>query len=1095
MKKFLLLFFSIALFTNSNAQVKKRYNRPFIGVNFGATWQQSDVRDIARGAGGLTFGKYYFQNETNLFDLGWRFRYLRGATDGIDRSRNTNIKDHSIFSSNANPQLNYADSLGYVFNNYRMDFDEFAFELMIGLNKLREKTRIVLYAFGGIGFSGWQTKMNQLNGDKMYAYESLGASPSASAMTSFLDGSYETAAEGNPKYKFHFVPSAGLGLGWQTRRGHYFGLEHRITCTQTDYADGVVQTGGGFFGNNDFYHYGGFFIRWHIGGGSSTYHSSDPTGYNPPPPPPPTYTGTPTYTSTVSNPPPPPPPPPSNTKPSVIITYPTVDPFKTISSAITVTASVFNVGSRNDITVKVNGSPLPNFTYDAVTKALSVTSVLNQGNNSFYISAVNPYGTDWKNVNVVYEQGITPQSQKPVITLTNPNQNPFTTGQSSITVTGTVQNVSSKNEIAAYVNNVPNDIFTYDPNTKVIQLTTTLNAGNNSVQFNATNQYGSDSKTQTIIYQKDAPPSPSRPQVTITSPTDNPHNTGSPSIVVQATVVNVNSQKEISVVVNGSPAQFSYDLTTKNLMVANQNLMGGNNVFTITASNANGSDSKSVTVVFANRPSDLPPTVTITSPAGNPHTTKNSNITVTATVQNVTSKNNLSVTINGTTTDNFNYNTTTKSLTVSSPLNQGSNTFVISAANAAGNDSKSLTVLYNLKQEGERPVVTITNPSSNPFNTSSNSVTVHATVLNVSGQNEISVFANNKPLSNFSYNSKSKTITFTSVLNEGVNNFLIKAENANGSDSKSLTVNYTKKTVLPKPVVNITIPSSSPYATSQNSVNVTATVQNVNSKSEITVKVNHAALANFDYSQDNKTVTFTASLNLGSNSITVSAANQGGSDTKSVTVNYTKPVNPQLPKPAVTITNPASSPFTTSSQSVNVTATVLNVTGKNDIKVNGPSGEIKNFTYDQGKNMVSIPVAIGKGDNVITITAINPSGSDSKSATIRFQAVVQPGGGVGVNPKGGGQKPIVTFINPPTTPSQVTSQFLGVRATVLHVTTKSEIKVTVNGSEVTNFNFDPATHIVTFNATLDLGKLNNVTITGTNSYGSDTKTVMITVNQ
>lgn len=1088
MKKLLLSFFSAALIFNSNAQVKKRYNRPFIGVNFGATWQQSDVRDIARSAGGLTFGKYYRQNETNLFDFGWRFRYLHGATRGMDLKRNANIKSNPVFNDNPNFQLNYADSLGYVFNNYRMNFDEFAFELMLGLNKLREKTRIVLYAFGGAGISGWQTKINQLDANgKMYEYDLLGPTPSLSAMNAFLDKTYETNADGNSKYRFRFVPSFGLGLGWQTRRGHYIGMEHRITCTLTDRADGVKQSGGGFLQkNDDFYHYSGVFVRWLIGGVTSTYHTTEPSGNNPPPPP------LPTYTSTVYNPPPPPPPPPSNNKPSVIINYPTFDPFKTGSNMITIKASVFNVGSKNDITIKVNGYSSQNFTYDMVTKVLSVTSLLNPGNNSFYILAVNPYGSEGKSVNVIYEQNSIPSSQKPVITITNPFQNPFTTYQNSITVTATVQNINSKNELTAYVNNVPIGAFVYDANTKTIQLTTTLNAGTNTIQFNATNQYGSDSKTQTVFYQKD---SPSRPIVTITSPIENPYNTSSSSIVVHATVANVNSQNEISVIVNGLPVQFSYDVVTKNLMVANNNLMTGNNVFTITASNASGSDSKSVTVVYASRPNELPPLIILINPTDNPYTAKSTNITVTALIHNITSKNNLSVTINGMPSTNFSYNSNSKLLSVSSLLNQGTNTFVVSAANSAGNDSKTLTVIYNPREQGEKPVITITNPTSNPFNTSSSTITINATVFNVASQSEIAVFVNNKSFSNFTYNPSSKILSFNSALNQGSNSFLITASNINGTDSKNLTINYTKKTILPKPVVNIITPSSNPYSTSQANVDVTAMVQNVNSKDEITVKVNNILFSNFQYSHDSKTISFNAALNLGSNTIIVSALNQGGSDSKSITVNYVKPISFQLPKPVVTITYPSSSPFLSNSQSVNVAAKVLNVTSKNDINVSGPSGAITDFTYDHTNGTVSVRVNLGKGDNVITITGTNLSGSDSKSVTLKFQPIVQPSGGIGVNPKGGGQKPVVTFINPSTTPSTVTSQFLEVKATVLHVTKNSEIKIVVNGNDVSNFAFDSATRMVTFSVTLGLGVLNNITITGTNIYGSDSKTVVVTVSQ
>ncbi|MBI4931666.1 MAG: hypothetical protein HY841_12930 [Bacteroidetes bacterium] len=999
MKKQLLLFLSFFIFISSQAQIKKRYNRPFFGLNIGGTYEQSDVKDIAHAGWGFTFGKYYMQNETNLFDVGWRLRYLNGTTSGQDGFRNNDLKNNSALNGIQDSAADYFHHGGYVYNNYQMKFNEGAFEVMLGLNRLREKTRVVVYGFGGMGISGWQTKTNQLNPKgKRYAYDSLGTSPSRSAIEAMLDDSYETNADGNSKMKVHFVPSAGIGLGWQTKRGHYIGLEHRITFTMNDYTDGVTQSGGGFFGgNNDMYDYTGFFVRWMIGGGSTTYHATDPTGYsnNPPPPPPP-----PTYTYTTVNPPPPPPPPPGNKKPAIVINYPNINPYTTNNSMMTVTASVFNVGSRNDISVKVNGFPSQNFAYDMMTKVLTLTTTLNPGNNAFYLSAVNPYGNDWKNVNVIYEQGGNPpQMQKPLITITNPLQNPFSTNQSSVTVMGTVMNVSSRNDITAYVNGTPNGAFTYDANTKILALTTKLDLGSNSIKFNATNPFGSDSKSQTIIYQAAPPPPPpsSKPIVIISSPSPSPYHTNVASQIVNATVQNVNSQNEITVVVNGTPAPFSYDANTKNLMVANNNLNIGNNIFTITASNQNGSDSKSVTVVYAN------------------------------------------------------------------------------------------------KQAQEKPVVTITSPNPNPYNTKSNSVSVNATVVYVFSKQEISVQVNNQPFTNFNYDISSKTLSLTSNLNEGNNSFVITATNQHGSDSKSLAVIYTKKEIMLKPVVTINTPSSNSFKTEKNNVDVTATVLTINSKNDITVKVNNSSFLNFIYSTDSKILTFNSSLNPGSNTIIISASNAAGNDSKSVTVNYNKPV--ELPKPIVTITYPASNPFTSNSPNLTITATVMNVSSKNDITITTMgNAQITNFNYDLNTKLLSFSPTL-MPSTLFTIKATTPQGSDSKSITIKY---VKQTGIVEMDPiKGEGiknkLKPVVTITTPASNPAQVSNSTVQFTATVLNINSQNDIKITLNGSPFKNFVYSAESKTVSFTATMPLGANNVIVITGTNSYGSDSKSITVNV--
>ena len=1012
MKKFLLLSFSLFIFllfisSNGAAQVKKRYNRPFFGLNMGATYQQSDVRDMAHLGWGLTFGKYYMQNETNLFDFGWRLRYLHGVTEGTDGTRNYGIKNNIVLNGTGDSTLNYYKNGGFVYNNYKMTLDEGAFEVMLGLNRLREKTRIVLYGFGGIGLSGWQTKINQLDGSGMrYAYSGIDSTASAASalnqLNTIRDNSYETAADGNSKYKVHFVPSIGLGLGWQTRRGHYIGFEHRVTFTLTDYTDGIEQAGGGFFGrNNDIYNYTGVFIRWMIGEGSSSHHTTDPNGYSNNPPPPPTYTGNPT--------PPPhhtdpngysnnPPPPPHPNKPQVIINYPPTDPFTTGNNIITVTASVLNVNSRNEINVKVNGFPTQNFAYDMTTKALTVTSTLNTGNNSFYIMASNPLGSDWKSVNVIYEQGNSnpPMQQKPIITITNPATNPFTTNQNNITVLGTVLNVNSRNDITAYVNNVTDGNFKYDVSTKILSLTTNLNLGTNIIKFSATNMAGSDTKSQTIIYQNNTPPPPpppAKPIVTITSPEQNPYTSGKSSQTVYATVQNVASSNDITVMVNGSKTtNFSYDSFTKKLMVTS-NLIPGNNIFSVTGINSAGSDSKSVTIIFANHQSE------------------------------------------------------------------------------------------------QKPIVTITSPEQNPYNTSKSSQTVYATVQNVASSNDITVVVNGSKTTNFSYDSFTKNLTVTSNLIPGNNIFSVTGTNSAGSDSKSITVIYTKKEALPKPVVTIVSPEN-PFMTGKNYVDVNATVLNVSSKNDITVSVNSSSFTNFNYSTDTKTLTFKANNNPGTNKIMIIATNASGSDSKSLAVNYTVPV--ELPKPVVTITNPAANPFTSLNQNITITANVYNIGGRNDIKVTGPGGtNISNFTYDLNSKALSIPAALSSGDNAFTIAATNPQGSDSKSVTIKFakKVAIGDGGGISIQPK-----PVVTFTNPATNPAIVVNPTVNFTATVLNVKSQNDIKITLNGLPFTNFTYNAATKTVTFTATMPLGANNKIIITATNSAGSDSKTMTVGSN-
>lgn len=1010
-RRLLIVLPLFLLFTTSaDAQLKKkRYNRIFFGINMGGTWEQSDIRDVAHPGFGLTFGKYYHQNETNFFDFGWRLRYLHGTMTGLDYKKNTNIQNNvALNATAANPQLNYADSLGYVFNNYKMVVDEGAFEIMIGLNRLREKTRIVLYAFGGIGYSGWQTKMNQLDSlGQRYDYNSIelqNASSTLNQLEGLYDDSYESNANGNSKYKGRFVPSVGLGLGWQTRNGHYIGLEHRITFMMTDYGEGIQQAGGGLFGgNNDLYHYGGLYIRWMFGGGQPTdkYHSGTGTNYPPPPPPPPGPTVVPTQTVAI-NPPPPPPPPPGNPKPQVTINFPATSPYNTNQKTITVTANVLYVGSRNDITVKVNGYPTPNFAYDAVTKVLTVTSQLNAGNNSFYISAVNPYGNDWKSVNVIQQEGGGHTTNKPLVTITNPQTDPYNSPTPGVTVTAIAKNVNSKNDISILLNNAAFTNFTFEPNTQTISMPVNLSPGNNTVKITASNPSGSDSKSITLIYQAKTLQAGPKPVVTITSPSANPHQTADASQLVQAQLQHVSSENDIQVTLNNQPSSaFSYDPATGKLMITT-NLQTGNNVLTITGKNNNGADSKSITIVYAVKTSIQPgPQVVITQPASSPSTTGNASTTLQAQVLNVQSQQEITVKVNGQPFTAFSFNATSHVLSFNYNLAEGSNTFMISASNGQGSDSKSTVINYVKKTIAPKPTVIITAPAQNPFSTTQPSVKVKATVQNITKKEEVKITVNQSSLTDFTLSPDLRTVTFTANLNLGSNPVTVTVATPAGSDSKSINLVQTKPASLPKPMVTITSPASNPHTSASAGITVQATVMNVTGKGQIVVTgPGSTAITNFQYDPGKNQVIVPVTLVPGDNTITISATNEQGSDSKSVVIKHfvkggtvTDPIGPTKgnvgsgsnvgQKPIVTVIKPADNPHIAFLPDVAFTVKVEHVPSANNIQVTLNGNSVSNLQYDPETKMLSFSVKMPAGaNNFVKIKATNAYGSDEKTVAL-----------------------------------------------------------------------------------------------------------------
>ena len=99
---------------NGNVNIGRKWNW---GFNLGATWEKSDTRNLAGFGWGLTLGKYYGWDGTGPFDVGFRFRYLRGNAYGEGNTRDTAISQNSLLNGTVDPNLNYVTHGGFVFNN------------------------------------------------------------------------------------------------------------------------------------------------------------------------------------------------------------------------------------------------------------------------------------------------------------------------------------------------------------------------------------------------------------------------------------------------------------------------------------------------------------------------------------------------------------------------------------------------------------------------------------------------------------------------------------------------------------------------------------------------------------------------------------------------------------------------------------------------------------------------------------------------------------------------------------------------------------------------------------------------------------------
>jgi hypothetical protein len=342
------------------------------------------------------------------------------------------------------------------------------------------------------------------------------------------------------------------------------------------------------------------------------------------------------------------------------------------------------------------------------------------------------------------------------------------------------------------------------------------------------------------------------------------------------------------------------------------------------------------------------------------------------------------------------YNSATQQLTFNVNLNLGSNNIVVSATNASGTDSKSLTVIYR-KPPAPAPVITITNPTSNPFASTTANATINATISNVTSASQVSVMVNGTSTSSFTFNPSTQQLTMNVNLIAGSNNITISASNSSGNDSKSQTINYTAP--APAPVITIINPASGTASVSTNTFVVSAKILNITNTGQLSVKVNGSNVSGFTYQPTTQKFSLIANLISGNNTVLITATNASGSDSKTVKLTYTpEAVNPENPDTSVNnarpvilntegenpnsgtavgtpaeiiLVNPTTNTVTTSDAVYSITVKITGITNPANISVRINGVTFTGTTFNNKSKVLTIPAPLIMGPNSIIIDATN----------------------------------------------------------------------------------------------------------------------------
>ncbi len=997
----------------------------FWGINAGVTWQTTDVKNQNGFGYGLTFGRSFNYNYGKKISFDIRARYLTGNWYGQDVDSTKIPSNYTGVLSQTG--TDYKDAQGISVNNFKTNVHRLSLELVLHANSVRERTGLDPYIFGGVGFTWYQTmgdlKNSQIYGGDIYDYKNTPMN--AASINNLKDGTYETALDGSNSilHNVAFMPSIGFGLGYQVSKRVSIGFEHKTTFTGRDDFDGVQAVGPFKY---DIYHYTSGYIRFQIrargyANTNQTQTTQQTTQTTLPPVQPPIVTFlNPQYPGTVVN-----------------------------SPNYTVVADVKYVNGWSNITFKVDGVINNNFTYNSSTHRLESNLILHDGINTFEITGTNSAGSDYKTTNVVYQRQT---GVPPVVTITNPYSSPTTVTNPMYSFTSTVTHVQSQSQVTMTVNGQNYTNFTFNPTTTGLSTMLNLVVGSNVITVTGTNQYGTDSKTTTIIYQPSQVHIPTPPVVTILNPPYSPYNVTNSLFNLNSTVLHVTMQSQVSVIFNGQNiSNFIFNPANQGV-TASLNLVEGSNTVVVTGTNTDGTDSKTATIIYRKVQTLAPPVVTFVTPATNPYTSVNQLYNVNATVTNVNSSSGVTVTMNGMPISNFIFNPSSTMVTFTASLVEGANVVKITGTNVAGVDSKQQTIIYTKPQTLPPPVVTFVVPSVDPYTTNASTASITATVTNVPTSSGVSVKVNGISITNFNFNPSTTLLTFNTSLVEGANTVVITGTNTVGSDTKQHVIIYNKL-VIPPPVVTFLNPSMAGTMVTSPTYTMVATVTNVDNISQVALKKDGQPISSSGFSFDpvSKKVSFSTVLSQGSNSFTVTGTNAGGSDTKTTDVTF-RIQNPPCEVPVISIINPTQNNSSVNQPGFDFRASTLHITSATEIRFSVNGNIQAGGSFDAVNNVFSQTIVLTQGSNLLEILATNKCGSTRDARLITYTPTPC-------------DAPTIQAQVPNQAQSQTDETTEHIIATVANVQNQNQIVLTSNNIPQ-SFSYDPVSHSVT--ATINL---------------------------
>lgn len=494
-----------------------------LGIGWGKTNQQSDLANSDGSGFDFTLGSEILQRDDAFIGVDWKFHFLAG---------NNKAYDHRINADNT-----YSNIL-YSFNTYDL-------ELGLFLNRLREKTGIILGGFAGAGITQGQTFADLYDaGNNLYDYSGIDPTLDRKLvyedLVALSDGDFETELEKNAA----LLPTAGLFAGYQVSKALSLGIALKTTLSLSEQSsftgmnmDNRIFEGSGMDRNR----YLNVRFRWAFGsgfqdsGGKGSNFSSaiDQNSGN-------------TDQPVVGNPVMP---------PAVAISKPTGERIQTTSANQSVEATITNIDGPAQVNFTRNGYPVNDFVYNPATEKFFASVRLREGKNRYRIKATNQASVAEDEVIIILEKQEVREVKKasPYIAFTDPVSRQITTGEEIMRITAFARNISRKSEIKLTRNGnlIP---FAFSAESGQVNAEVKLNPGKNNLIIRGKNEAGNSEDALLVSYI--IPDQTTLPVIRFTNP-PNPVTVENMRFPLEAVIQHVEGPQDVILKLNGNIKSFN----------------------------------------------------------------------------------------------------------------------------------------------------------------------------------------------------------------------------------------------------------------------------------------------------------------------------------------------------------------------------------------------------------------------------------------------------------------------------------------------------------------------------------------------------------